>query len=100
MLKENTSPKRQLIAPNIQFSTSRSASSFNIQLSTFNISPSVFIPMNESSTKTPPILVALAWIIVAIPLGWGLYQSIIKSEPLFKGAGAPPAQAAPAGPGK
>ncbi len=56
--------------------------------------------MNASSTKTPPILVALAWIIVAIPLGWGLYQSIIKSEPLFKGTGASPAQAAPAGPGK
>jgi hypothetical protein len=56
--------------------------------------------MNESSTKTPPILVALAWIIVAIPLGWGLYQSIIKSEPLFKGASTPPTQVAPAGPGK
>jgi hypothetical protein len=105
---ERNSPNRSTI----QFSTSGSASSptfnfppsacpsFNIQPSTFNFQLSLSIPMNESSPKTPPILVALAWIIVAIPLGWGLYQSIIKSEPLFKGASAPPAQVVPAGPGK
>jgi hypothetical protein len=53
--------------------------------------------MNETPAKTSPLLVAAAWIIVALPLSWGLYTSIIKSKPLFN---APPAaQAAPA-PGK
>ena len=33
------------------------------------------------------------WLIVAIPLGWGLYQSLMKSKPLFA---APVAQNAPA----
>jgi hypothetical protein len=27
---------------------------------------------------------ALAWICVAVPLGWGVYQSVQKSLPLFK----------------
>lgn len=26
---------------------------------------------------------AVAWLWVAIPLGWGVYQSVIKSLPLF-----------------
>jgi hypothetical protein len=53
-----------------------------------------------SSKKTSPLLVAAAWVIIAIPLGWGLYQSVVKSKPLFSAAKAPAAQAAPAkGPG-
>ena len=40
--------------------------------------------------------VALAWIIIALPLGWGLYQSIMKSKPLFAGLhNSAPAEAAP-----
>lgn len=27
---------------------------------------------------------ATAWLIVLIPLGWGVYQSIVKSLPLFQ----------------
>ena len=49
--------------------------------------------MTQTSQKSPPWLVALAWLIVAIPLGWGLYQSLMKSKPLFA---APVAQNAPA----
>ncbi len=33
--------------------------------------------------KTPLGAVAIAWVVVAVPLGWGLYQSVIKSKPLF-----------------
>ena len=51
--------------------------------------------MSDSPAKTSPLLIAAAWIIVAIPLGWGLYQSIIKSKPLFSGVTAT-APAAPA----
>ena len=41
--------------------------------------------MSENSSKTSPLLVATAWVIVALPLGWGLYASIVKSKPLFGG---------------
>lgn len=44
--------------------------------------------MNQSAEKTSPALVAAAWIIVAIPLGWGFYQSVVKSKPLFNTQGA------------
>ena len=48
--------------------------------------------------KTPPLLVFLAFLVVAVPLGWGLYRSIKNSLPLFTGgtAAAPAAPAAPA----
>ena len=42
----------------------------------------------------PKILVP--WIIIAFPLGWGVYQSILKSLPLF--GMVPPAAVAPAKP--
>lgn len=41
-------------------------------------------------------IVIVYWIVVSIPLGWGLYKSIERSIPLFKGG--PPAAAAPAKP--
>jgi hypothetical protein len=57
--------------------------------------------MTETSPKSSSLLVAAAWLIVALPLGWGLYQSVIKSKPLFNAASAPAAPAAPAAiPGK
>ena len=53
-------------------------------------------PMNETpSKKSPAWLIILAWVFVALPLSWGLYQSILKSKSLFTG---PPAPAAPAKP--
>jgi hypothetical protein len=27
----------------------------------------------------------IAWIWIAVPLGWGVYQSVQKSLPLFRG---------------
>ncbi len=52
--------------------------------------------MPETPSKTSPLLVAVAWVIVSLPLGWGLYQSVMKSKPLFSGATAPAPQSAPA----
>jgi hypothetical protein len=49
--------------------------------------------MSDSAIKSPAWLVALAWLLVALPLSWGLYQSVLKSRPLFVG---PPAHTAPA----
>jgi len=47
--------------------------------------------------KTSPLTVLLAILVVAVPLGWGLYRSIKNSMPLFTAAAAPaaPAPAAP-----
>jgi hypothetical protein len=38
-------------------------------------------------TKT--ITLVVAWIWIAVPLGWGVYQSVQKSMPLFKGQSKP-----------
>jgi hypothetical protein len=46
--------------------------------------------------KTSPLSVALAFLVVAIPLGWGLYRSVKNSIPLFTAGRAPAAAAAPA----
>ncbi len=51
--------------------------------------------MSDPIKKTSPALVAAAWVIVALPLSWGLYQSVIKTKPLFTSPPAPPAQTAP-----
>ncbi len=40
-------------------------------------------PMDRSGKPTSPLAIALAWIVVALPLGWGVYQSVVKSLPLF-----------------
>lgn len=36
--------------------------------------------------KTPVLLIIFAWVVVAAPLAWGLYQSVEKAMPLFMGA--------------
>jgi hypothetical protein len=43
--------------------------------------------------KTSPFAVFAAFLVVAVPLSWGLYRSIKNSMPLFN---APAAAAAPA----
>jgi len=49
--------------------------------------------MSRSETRmTPSLALAAAWIVVAIPLVWGVYQTVKKSIPLFQ----PAAAAAPA----
>ena len=42
----------------------------------------------RSPHPTPLPLVLLAWAVVAVPLGWGLAQSLVKSRPLFTGSTA------------
>jgi hypothetical protein len=47
--------------------------------------------------KTSPVTIFLAFLVVAVPLSWGLYRSIKNSMPLFNPpAVAPPPAAAPA----
>jgi hypothetical protein len=44
----------------------------------------------RSPRTTSLAVVVLAWVVVAMPLGWGLYQSIVKSKPLFTEAASAP----------
>jgi hypothetical protein len=43
------------------------------------------------------IALAIAWMLIAVPLGWGIYQSVQKSMPLFHGQSEPavPSRQAP-----
>jgi hypothetical protein len=46
--------------------------------------------MSDDSTRrgqspTSPLLVVLAWLIVAIPLAYGLWQTLIKAGQLLSG---------------
>ena len=45
--------------------------------------------------KTSYLSVALAFLVVALPLGWGLYRSIRNSMPLFTAGNSPAAPVAP-----
>ena len=48
--------------------------------------------------KTSPLTIFLAFLVVALPLGWGLYRSVRNAAPLF--TGSQPSAAAPAQPAK
>jgi hypothetical protein len=41
--------------------------------------------------KTSPLTLALAFLVVGLPLGWGLYRSVKNSIPLFTASGQRPA---------
>jgi hypothetical protein len=53
-------------------------------------------PTFDPMKKTSPLSIALAFLVVALPLGWGLYRSVMNSKPLFSAAKAPLPAAAPA----
>jgi hypothetical protein len=48
----------------------------------------------SSQPKTSPGLIAAAWIVVSIPLAWGVYNTALGAAKLFTHlhAGNPPAQ--------
>jgi len=37
----------------------------------------------EAVKKTNPIVVVFFWVYVAIPLGWGIYNTLLKTADLF-----------------
>jgi hypothetical protein len=49
--------------------------------------------MAETMKKSSPAAILLAWLVVCVPLGWGVYNTVLNSMKLFQ---APPAQTAPA----
>jgi hypothetical protein len=40
--------------------------------------------MSETPAKVPVLRLILAWGFVAVPLVWGVYQTIAKTAALFK----------------
>ena len=48
------------------------------------------------------LFIIFAWLWIALPLGWGVYNSALKSLPLFtaKAHPAPPLAPAPTQPGR
>jgi len=46
--------------------------------------------MTESRKDTPAIVLAVAWVMVLLPLSWGVYQSVVKSLPLFQSKASSP----------
>ena len=41
--------------------------------------------MTDENTPTSPVLVGLAWLIVLVPLAYGLWQTLVKSGQLLGG---------------
>jgi hypothetical protein len=39
----------------------------------------------DESTTTSPVLIALAWLLVGIPLAYGLWQTVDRASALFTG---------------
>ena len=40
---------------------------------------------HTTHSTTSPALVALAWLLVGIPLAYGLWQTLVKASALFTG---------------
>jgi len=40
---------------------------------------------STDATPTSPVLVALAWLVVVIPLAYGLWQTLVKAGQLLGG---------------
>lgn len=39
--------------------------------------------MAENVKKSPAAIILLAWLLVGIPLGWGVYNTLLSSMKLF-----------------
>ena len=49
--------------------------------------------MSEDTKKSSGAMILLAWVLVGVPLTWGVYNTLLNSMKLFQ---APAATAAPA----
>jgi hypothetical protein len=47
----------------------------------------------EATKKTSPVLVAVAWAVVSIPLAWGIYNTGLNAAKLFTVSANAPAAA-------
>ncbi len=54
--------------------------------------------MAEDAKKSSSGMILFAWLLVGIPLSWGVYNTVLNSQKLFQNA--PPPATAPATPAK
>jgi hypothetical protein len=54
--------------------------------------------MTENTKKSSAGLILVAWLIVGVPLGWGVYNTLLNSMKLFQPA--PAATSTPVAPAK
>ncbi|MGA9978708.1 MAG: hypothetical protein WBQ08_08745 [Candidatus Sulfotelmatobacter sp.] len=45
--------------------------------------------MAENTKKSSSGMILFAWLLVGIPLGWGVYNTVLNSEKLFQSAPVP-----------
>ncbi|WP_156103439.1 oxalate:formate antiporter [Deinococcus sp. YIM 77859] len=46
-------------------------------------------PDRDAKPNVPVVRLLIAWIIVGVPLAWGVAQTLLKALPLFTGGEAP-----------
>lgn len=49
--------------------------------------------MSDETKKSSPVMILAAWVLVGVPLTWGVYNTLLNSMKLFQ---APAATTAPA----
>ncbi len=42
--------------------------------------------MAQNTKKSPAAVILLAWLLVGVPLGWGVYNTLLSSMKLFQAA--------------
>jgi hypothetical protein len=42
------------------------------------------MPSPDSTKTSSPLTIALAWLVVLIPAGWGVYLTALRAANLFK----------------
>jgi hypothetical protein len=47
--------------------------------------------MAENAKKSSAAAILFAWLLVGVPLGWGVYNTLLNSMRLFQGAPSPAA---------
>ena len=54
--------------------------------------------MPENTTKSSSAMILFAWLLVGVPLGWGVYNTVLNSQKLFQAGPVtgPPTSSAPA----
>jgi hypothetical protein len=40
--------------------------------------------MSEDTKKSSAAMILLAWVLVSVPLGWGVYNTLLNSMKLFR----------------
>jgi hypothetical protein len=42
--------------------------------------------MPENTKKSSPVMILFAWLLIGVPLAWGVYNTVLSSQKLFQPA--------------